>query len=243
MNRLMMLFALGALTATAAASTEPATSALEGRWQGVIAIPGRPVDATLDIQRKSAHEWIGSTDLTQLKLRGATLSGITVAGADVTADLANELGGPGETKATYVAHLSDDGALHGEFHQAGNSAPFVLTRVGAAQVQLPRARGVVPKSMEGRWRGDFIGSGNYPRHVTITLSNPGGDGTQAQFVSVGKRTLEIPVSWLGFGDGFLEIESPIGIGYEGRLSADRRHLVGVAVVGGDEFALNLEHAP
>lgn len=243
MNRLMAVLALSGLMMAGTVRAGPATSSLEGRWQGVIEIPGRPVDATLDIKRNSAQEWIGSTDLAQLKLRGATLSPITVAGSDVSAELANELGGPGETKALYAAHLGSDGALHGEFHQAGNSAPFVLTRTGEAQVQLPRPRGVVPKTMEGKWTGDFIGTGNYPRHVTITLSNPGGDGTQAQFVSVGKRTLEIPVSWLGFGDGFLELESPIGIGYEGKLSADRRHLVGVAVVGGDEFTLNLEHAP
>jgi len=243
MNRLMALLALSGLTMAAAAQMGAATSPLDGRWQGVIEIPGRPVDATLDIERKAAREWIGSTDLAQLKLRGATLTSIKIDGSDFSAELANDLGGPGETKASYLAHLGSDGTLIGEFHQAGNSAPFVLTRTGEAQVQMPRPRGVVPKSMEGKWTGDFIGTGNYPRHVTITLSNATGDGTQAQFVSVGKRTLEVPVNWLGYGDGFLELESPIGIGYEGKLSTDGRHLMGMALIGGDEFTLNLEHAP
>ena len=77
------------------------------------------------------------------KVRSATVIGrdrerdialVKVDGAKFSAELTGALNGPGETKASYTAELGSDGALHGEFHQAGLSAPFVLQPAGAAQV-------------------------------------------------------------------------------------------------------------
>ena len=244
MRRVLMVLGLGGLMTAGVALAEQPGSKLEGRWQGVIAIPGLQVDVTLDIRRNAAQEWIGSTSLAQLKVRGAMLAAIKVEGANLSADLANDLGGPGDSKASYVAHLDADGALHGEFHQAGHSVPFVLKPAGEAQVEMPRPRGTVPKAMEGKWTGDYIGPGDYARHVTLTLGNPGRDGSQAQFVVVGKKTFDVPVSWLGYSEGFLELESsPTGVGYEGRLRAGQRRIEGAIEVADSEYVLNLEHAP
>lgn len=242
MNRLIVTLALGLATVACGARAETAPAKFEGRWQGVIGIPERPVDATVDIARNAKGDWIGSTDLPQLQMRGAALGAFTLEGGELNATLTDALAGPGENKASYQLHFGDDGLLHGEFHQGGWRTSIVLARIGDAQVQLPRPRGVVPKSVEGTWVGDFVGSGGYTRHVTMVFSTPDGNGSQATFHVEGKRTTDIPVSWLGWNDGFLQMESPISVGYEGKLSADGKRFTGTCTVAGSDYSLNLERA-
>lgn len=242
MKRLIATLALGLAVVACGARAETAPAKFEGRWQGVIGIPERPVDATINLARDAKGEWVGSTDLPQLQTRGAALGAFKIESGELNATLTDALGGPGETKASYQLHFGDDGLLHGEFHQGGWRTSIALARVGDAQVQLPRPRGVVPKAVEGEWKGDFIGSGGYVRHVTMVFSNPDKNGSQATFHSEGKRSLDIPVSWIGWSDGFLQVDSPIGVGYEGRLSADGTRFSGVCIVAGNEYTLNLERA-
>ncbi len=242
MKRTLVALALGLATIACAAHAETAPAKFEGRWQGVIGIPERPVDATVDLARDAKGVWVGSTDLPQLKTRGAALGAFKLEGGELVATLTDALAGPGENKASYQLHFGEDGLLHGEFHQGGWRTSIALARVGDAAVQLPRPRGTMPKSTEGTWTGDFIGSGGYVRHVTMVFSNPDKNGTQATFHVEGKRTTDIPVSWLGYSDGFLQMESPINVGYEGRLSADGKHFNGLCNVAGTEYPLNLERA-
>jgi hypothetical protein len=114
--------------------------------------------------------------------------------------------------------------LAGEFTQAGNRAPFTLRRTGEAQVDPPRRSTPVTAALEGTWVGRY--EMGYSRQVTLKLANAAGIGT-AEFVVVGKRTTNLPISLVTESDRYLRIESAeTGISFEGRISADRREISG-----------------
>jgi hypothetical protein len=225
------------LAAPLAHAADPA-----GRWRGTIAIPGAPAVAEIDLDRGADGAWVGSLTAPDFKLRGTPLLELKVADAHIDASL-GEMAQRDGAKAGFALVLERDGHLRGSFHQAGLSAPFELQRIGAADVQLPRASTAVPAAWEGMWKGDFIGTGGYPRHVTLQLRNAAGGPAQAECVVVGKITTTLHVNFLSAARNFLEINSAEGIFVEGRVDDAAQHFVGSLGYGGLEFPLTLERAP
>jgi len=96
----------------------------------------------------------------------------------------------------------------------GLSAPLLLQRTGAAQVQAAPTSTQVTAALAGVWRGHYELFG-YPREVTLTLvaGTPG----KAELVIVGKRTTQVPIDRVVQGPVFVNIESSeMGLTIEGR---------------------------
>jgi len=231
------LYAALLLAAPLAHATDPA-----GHWRGTIAIPGATAVAEIDLDPGANGTWVGSLTAPDFKLRGTPLLELQIAGTHVDASL-GEMAQRDGTKAGFALVLERDGHLRGSFHQAGLNAPFELQRTGAADVQLPRASTAVPAAWEGEWKGDFIGTGGYPRHVTLHLGNAAGGPAKAECVVVGKITTTMHVNFVSATQDFFEINSAEGIFVVGRMDSASLRLVGSLGYGGLEFPLTLEHTP
>jgi hypothetical protein len=216
---------------------------LAGRWEGSIQIPGREFDLIVDLTQAGGKNWIGSIIIPGLDVKGAPLAQLSVRDSDVSFTIKGALASERTGPATLQGRLTDQGALSGNFLQAGNSAPFVLRKTGPAQVELPPKSTAISKDLEGVWKGDYEMNG-YPRHVTLTLSNRDSGQGAAQLVVVGKRTTDAPVDLVTDADGFLTIEShEIGITYEGRLKKEAGEIRGTFTLGPFELPLVLRRTP
>jgi hypothetical protein len=214
----------------------------EGRWEGVVHIPGRELRLIVDLQEARADVWTGSIVLPGLGVKGAALSGISVRGADVAFDIAHALGSPTQTPPSFRAHLDSPDAMTGRMRQGGHDAAFSLAKTGPAQVDAPRRSTPVSRALEGQWTGEFE-LGGYPRHVTITIENHGAAGATAEFAIIGKQDNRLPVELVIQDGTFVRIESPATqINFEGRLDEPNRELRGVLELGPTELPLGLRRA-
>jgi len=117
---------------------------------------------------------------------------------------------------------ADGRRLEGRWLQAGHSAPLVLVRSGAAQIEPPRAAVPLAPALAGVWRGRFdIGFG--PREVTLRIAPPG-----AAMTIVGRRTTEVTFDevlqrgaflWLRANELDIAIEAPWASAAQGTLAA------------------------
>jgi hypothetical protein len=193
-----------------------ADEAVSGRWEGSVQIPAREVKFVVDLAQDQGGAWIGSIIVPGLDLKGAPLVNVAVKDSDASFALKSGRG----LEASFKAHLSADGTLAGDFVQAGNTAPFVLKKIGLAQVERPLRSTAIAKELEGEWKGEYEALG-YPRHVTVKLVNHGVDGATAEFVVVGKKVNNLPVDLVTQEGDLLTIDShETGISYEGRFQKD-----------------------
>lgn len=219
---------------------------LAGRWEGTIQIPGNEVDLIVDLAPgggSGGKEWAGSIIIPGLGVKGAQLSELAVSDTKFSCTINGALGNERTGKARLDGHFAEGGQLTGNFLQAGHTTPFKLRKTGPAQVELPRQSTPVSKALEGVWKGDYEMQG-YPRHVTLTLSNPASDHAAGQFVIVGKRTTTVPLDLVLEEYGRLTIEAhDFGITYEGRLRKDRPEIDGTFSLGPAEVPLVLKRTP
>src|SRR5215470_9330601 len=75
-----------------AALTCQAAPAPEGRWEGVIRIPGNDQPVIVDLAPASPSGWMGSIILMGLGIKGAPLSNIAVTESDVSFEMGSTLG-------------------------------------------------------------------------------------------------------------------------------------------------------
>jgi hypothetical protein len=145
-------------------------------------------------------------------------------------------------QAEIQAHLGADGHLSGEFRQGGNNAPFVLEKTGPPQVEFPPRSTAVSKELEGEWKGEYELNG-FPRHVTMKFANRGPGEAGLEFVIVGKKTNNVPVSLLTQEGDFLSIKSSeFGITYEGRFRNEAGEIKGTFTQGPFELPLVMRRA-
>jgi hypothetical protein len=238
----LLILASTLICAGAAAIAED----LGGRWEGSIKIPGDEVELIVDLAPSGASggkEWTGSIIIPGLGVKGAQLSALAVGDQKFSCTIDGALGNERTGKARLDGHLADGGQLAGSFSQAGHSAPFELRKTGRAQVELPRQSTPVSKGLEGVWKGDYEMLG-YPRHVTLTLSNPVSDHAAGQFVIVGKRTTNVPLDLVLEEFGRLTVEAyDFGLTFEGRLRKDRPEIEGTFTLGPTEVPLVLQRTP
>jgi hypothetical protein len=209
---------------------------LAGRWEGSVAIPDRRLTLILDLDQTVGSRWVGSVTIPILDVKGAPLAELSVKGNVIAGTVKDALASAGVEPAKLEGRLMTD-ELRGDFFQAGNSAPFVLHKIGSAQVELPRENTPVGQDLAGEWKGDFELLGS-PRHVTLTLTNHKGAAATATLVVVGKRTTNAPINFVADESGYLTLTSQeMGLGYEGRLRAGQ--LRGTFRLGATEFPLTL----
>jgi hypothetical protein len=120
--------------------------AVSGQWEGAVQIPGYELRMVVDLNQTD-HAWVGSLTAPQFGIKGAPLSGIVVKENEV------EFGLRGA--ASFKGHLESAALMKGEFTQGGNTAPFLLKRVGEAHVDLPELSTPVSKNLQGEWKGAF----------------------------------------------------------------------------------------
>lgn len=210
----------------------------DGHWAGTIAIPGDEVRVLVDLERKADGRWIGSITLPRYNLSAAPLTDISVSGNHAEFSIQNALGDE-EGTARFLGDISGS-EMTGQFLQAGHRADFAMRKTGSASVQLPPQSTPVPKALEGVWVGEFIGIGDYPRKVTLTLSNPSGTAAQAQFIVVGRQTTEVQVDLVQFAESLLLVSSStMGIRFEGRYDSRRGEISGAFELGSYDFPLIL----
>lgn len=224
--------------ALAGAAGEPA-----GRWEGAIRIPGRELPLVVDLAPGATGAWTGSLVMPGFGLAGAPLSNIVVGASTVAFDLGSALRSPTYGAATFSARVAGDDQMTGEFHQAGNVAPFTLTKIGPAQVVAPTGSTAVTPGLEGAWTGQFM-LGDYPRNVTISVENHAGGPATATFIVVGKQTTDLPVDLVVEEGDFLRIESPATrVTFEGRIAKGRDEIAGSIDLGAFELPLVLRRKP
>jgi hypothetical protein len=214
----------------------------EGRWEGLLQIPGREQPLVVDLAQAGSGGWTGSIILSGLGIKGAPLSNIVVSDDGVAFEMGAALGDAKAGPARFSARVATAGGIAGEMRQAGNVAHFSLARIGAAQVELPARSTPVGRDIENQWNGEFE-LGGYPRRVTITLENHANVGATATFVIVGKRTTDLPVDLVIQEGDILRIESQVNrVTFEGRVFTQRGEITGMIELGPIEMPVVLRRA-
>jgi len=213
-----------------------------GRWEGAAQIPGLELKLIVDLSDDTGKGWIGSIIVPGFGVKGAPLIDRKARGGDFVFEINGALGNQRIGQAEIQAHLTADGDLAGDFRQGGNSAPFVLKKIGPPQVELPPRSTAVSKELEGEWKGEYEMMG-YARHVTMKFANRGAEGAALEFIIVGKKTNNVPVSLVTQEGDFLSIKSDeFGIAYEGRLRKEAGEINGVITQGPFEVPLVIRRA-
>jgi len=214
-----------------------AGSALPGRWQGVVQIPGRPVAVTLDLGTDATGQWQGSITAPALGLAGAPLKELAVSTGRVTFALSGAFDGSRYGTARVDVAIDQHATLAGSFMQGGHSASLSLQRSGEAQVQTGARSTPVRAALEGEWVGQYE-MGGYPRNVTIAFRNVAAKGATATFVIVGKQNTELPVDLVVEDGEFVRVESrAYGVTYEAKIGVGASELTGTAMLGAVEVPL------
>src|SRR5260370_39912668 len=150
MKQSFLWLAVGALllASVTVGRTEESES---GRWEGSVQIPGRELTLVVDLAQDSHGSWIGSIIIPGLDIKGALLTEIAVKDSSASFAIKTARG----LQATFKGNLNADGALAGNFVEAGNTAPFVLKKTGPAQVEVPPRSTAISKELEGEWKGEY----------------------------------------------------------------------------------------
>jgi hypothetical protein len=210
---------------------------------GSAQIPGGALQLIIDLSEQSGKSWIGSIIVPGFGVKGAPLTDIAVNDSELTFAIKGALGGERVGQAKFKAHLTADGHLAGDFTQGGNTAPFVLEKTGPPQVELPPQSTPVSQDLAGEWKGEYELNG-YARHVTMKFANPSAAGAGLEFVIVGKKTNNVPVSLVTQEGDFLTLKSDeFGINYEGRFRKDAGEIKGTFTQGPFELPLVMRRAP
>jgi hypothetical protein len=226
----------------ASAALCQAAESAAGRWEGSAQIPGGALQLIVDLSEESGQGWIGSIIIPGFGVKGAPLVDLHARSSDLAFAIKGALGSERAGKAEIRAHLDADGHLSGDFRQGGNTAPFVLKKTGPAQVELPPHSTAVSKELEGEWKGEYEING-YPRHVTMKFANRGADRAGVEFIIVGKKTNNVPVSLVTQEGDFLSLKSDeFGITFEGRFQSGAGEIKGTFTQGPFELPLVMRRA-
>jgi hypothetical protein len=227
----------------ASAALSQAAESAAGRWEGAAQVPGQELKLIVDLSDEGGKGWVGSIIVPGFGVKGAPLVDLHVRGGDLAFAIKGALVNARAGRAELKAHLTPDGHLAGDFTQGGNSAPFVLEKTGPAQVDLPPRSTAVSKELEGEWKGDYEMMG-YARHATMKFANRDADGAAVEFVILGKKLNNVPVSLVTQDGDFVTVKSEeFGITFEGRFAKETGEIKGTLSQGPMEAPLLLRRTP
>src|SRR5690348_2401688 len=114
-----------------------------GRWEGSAQIPGQDLKLIVDLASADSGKWNGSLSIPALQLKGASLDAIAINGDEVSFAVTSALADPHLGQAKFRGRLAADGKFSGDFTQAGNTAPFTLSKTGPPQIEAaPRSTNI-----------------------------------------------------------------------------------------------------
>jgi hypothetical protein len=196
----------------------------------------------VDLAEETGKGWTGSIIGPGFGVKGAPLADLQVHGPDLACTIKGSLGNERVGQAELKGHLTADGHLAGDFKQGGNSAPFVLEKTGPPQVELPPRSTPLGKELEGEWKGEYELNG-YARQVTMKFASHGPDPGTLEFVIVGKKINNGPVTLVTQEGDFLSLKSDeFGITYEGRVRKEAGEIQGTFTQGPFELPLVMRRA-
>jgi hypothetical protein len=208
-----------------------------GRWEGLAKIPGEDLKLIVDLAAGDVGKWNGSVSIPALQLSGAFLDGITVNGSNVSFTVKTALADQHLGPAKFNGQLLPNGDITGDFTQAGNTAPFTLSKTGPPQVESPPRSTSIKPEWEGTWKGTYEALG-YSRSVTLKLMNRGADGAGAEWEIIGKRDNKLPVDLVVQNGLFVTVDShETGLSFEGSLQ--NSEIKGTITQGPYESAVTL----
>jgi len=220
-----------------------ASESAAGRWEGVAQIPGHDLRLIVDLTDEGGKGWTGSIIVPGFGIKGAELVDQHARGGDFSFVIKGALGNERAGQAQLKAHVTADGHLTGDFVQGGNTAPFVLSKIGPPQVELPLRSTPVAKEIEGEWKGYYEMMG-YTRHAAMKFASRGTEGAPLEFTIVGKKVNNVPVSLVTQEGDFLTVKSDeFGITFEGRFSKEAGEIKGTLSQGPMEAPLLLRRTP
>ncbi|HSV64171.1 MAG TPA: hypothetical protein VLH83_12580 [Chthoniobacterales bacterium] len=237
-----MLRLIATILLAGAALCQAAESAA-GRWEGVAQIPGQDLRLIVDLADEGGKGWTGSIIVPGFGIKGAELVDQHARGGDLGFVIKGALGNERAGQAQLKARVTADGHLTGDFVQGGNTAPFVLSKTGPPQVELPLRSTPIAKEIEGEWKGDYEMMG-YTRHATMKFAIRGTEGALLEFTIVGKKVNNVPVNLVTQEGDFLTVKSDeFGITFEGRFSKEAGEIKGTLSQGPMEAPLLLRRTP
>jgi hypothetical protein len=186
----------------------------EGRWEGVVRIPGAPLPIVIDVEGGA-----GSVTLPGRGVSGAPLRELAAGASGVVANLSAAIPAFGSSAPppSIELTLQPDGRLAGTLRQGGHTAPVTLVRSGEAQVTRPPPSTPIGAALAGVWKGRYELFGA-PREVTLTLKDGPPAPGNAALVIVGRRTSNVPIDRVVQGPTFITFESDeYGMTIEGRV--------------------------
>ena len=109
-------------------------------------------------------------------------------------------------------------------------------------MDVPPRNTAVGKELEGEWKGDYEMMG-YARHATMKFANRA-EGAALEFVIVGKKVNNVPVTLVTQEGDFLTIKSDeFGMTFEGRFVKEAGEIKGTLSQGPLEAPLLLRRTP
>lgn len=137
----LVLLLLGwSLGAAQVLQTERVPAPLAGVWQGIIEIPGAPLEVTAEL-RQEGQEWQGTIDIPAQGAEDLPLEEISVEDDVVSFAIAGIPGAP-----SFQGTVTE-GEITGRFIQSGQEFPYTLARADGEGEALARA------ARAGRVRG------------------------------------------------------------------------------------------
>ena len=220
-------FLLSALLSTGLASAQQEPSP-EGRWEGRIETPGRPLEVIVDLVHGGGGEWRGEIDIPVQRAKDFRLANVKVDGLQVSFSMQGVPGNP-----SFRGKLSKNGEnISGDFSQGSAHLPFTLKRSGGSpDVPAEPASTLIPdgvpgEGLEGIWLG-VLHPGSLNLQLLFKISKAG-DGTLTGTVdSIDQGAEGLKISGIRVdGDSVrLKLKEPIA-DFEGTISEDGSQITG-----------------
>jgi hypothetical protein len=198
-----------------------------GHWVGLVTMPEMTLPIEIDIDKKTDGQLVATFGQPEQGVKGRPFSSVTI--EDRTVRLVLKAG-PQAT--TFEGTLSANGQeVSGTATQAGMSAPFSLTRKGAAQIPPAPRSGPISRQLEGTWNGRLDVDGT-PQQLILRMANRP-DGTSAGTVmSPDGSGVEIPLAIAQDGARVVVDVTSVGASFAGTLNTAGTELTGTWAQGG-----------
>jgi hypothetical protein len=215
-SRVVFVLALLSPSSSSAQAVDPSA-----HWVGAIDTPEMSMAIEIDLGKGTNGQFVATFAQPQQGVKGLPFSSVTVDGRAVRLVLK-----AGPENSTFEGTLSPDGnELSGTASQAGMSAPFKLTRHGAARiVQAPKSAPIA-KELEGTWSGALDVGGRQQRLI-VTLTNHADGSSTGTVMSPDGSGVAIPAA-ITQGEATVTIDVPsVGAGFVGMLNGSGGELTG-----------------